>query len=104
VSETNPVPAPDPEAPVPAGWFDRLEDWAKGRITPDIAEVKADTAKVLAHLEALGPNLTSLANVVVTLAKAVDPAAGPVVAEAVAEAERVAADLESLAGRLTNAG
>lgn len=88
------------QAPEPGGLIGRIEEWAREKIAPDIAEVKGDVSKVLAHLEALGPQLASLANVTVTLAKSVDPAAGPAVAEAVTEAEKVAANLEALAGKL----
>jgi hypothetical protein len=93
MSETTPEPAP-------GGLIERVEAWAAKKITPDIADVRAGTAKALAHLEALTPDVTALADVVVKLAGAVDPAAGPVVTEAVAEAQRIAASLKDLAGKI----
>jgi hypothetical protein len=97
-------PAPPASEPEDSGLPARLRKWLDEHVEPGFSDVKADVAKLLAHAGKFTGNLSSLADIVLTVAKAADPAAAPEVAAAVAEAERVAAELKGLAGKFTGNG
>lgn len=94
---TTPDPAP---APAHEGFLGHVRDWFERDIAPEIAVLKADVAKV----KALAPELSGVANTVLALAKAADPAASPEIATLVADAEKAAVVIGRIAAELAAAG
>ena len=82
------------------GLLAHIRAWFERDVEPDIADLKAVAEKV----RDLAPELQTLASVVVTLAKAADPAVAPEVAAAVEVAEKAAEVVARIAADLATAG
>jgi hypothetical protein len=83
-----------------SGLLDHVRAWFSRDVAPELADLKATAVKV----RELAPELKSLADAVVMLAKAVDPAAAPGIAAAVTLAEEAAEAVGRIAGDLAATG
>lgn len=87
---------PVPEAPAP-GFLGHIERWVQEHVAPELATIKADGERLIRFAEAHAANAQSLANVVLTAVKLIDPADAAAAAALIAEAERVAAEADRIA-------
>jgi len=95
---TEPVTPPAPAEP--EGVVGHIERWFEGHVAPDVAEVKGDARTALEYVAAHAANVNALANLVLKIVQAADPAAAPATAALSAEAERITAETARVAGEL----
>jgi hypothetical protein len=94
-----PVVTSEPIAPPEvARAASHLTLWLEQHVAPELARVKADAARALAYAQAHAAHDEAIANLVVGIVSAADPAAAPVLAELLPEAKRVLAEAERLVG------
>jgi hypothetical protein len=80
------------------GLLGHLEDWIATHFAPELARARADAARALESTRAHAAQEEAIANLVVGIVSAADPAAAPVLAELLPEAKRVLAEAERLVG------
>jgi hypothetical protein len=102
-----PGPAPARHAEPPCGLPGHIGQWIAEHVAPEIADIraKAESAaakaeRVLAAAQAHAANVEAIASLVVKITDAADPAAAPLLNALVPEAERALAEAERLAAEL----
>lgn len=95
---TEPVTPPAPAEP--AGVVAHIEKWFESHLALDVAAVKGDAKTALQYVAEHAANVNALANLVLKLIQAADPAAAPAVTALSTEAERITADTARVAGEL----
>jgi hypothetical protein len=91
----DPVVTSEPIAPPEvARAASHLTLWLEQHVAPELARVKADAARALAYAQAHAAQEEAIASLLVKIVSAADPAAAPVLAELVPEAERLLAAAE----------
>jgi hypothetical protein len=94
-----PVVTSEPIAPPEvARVASHLTLWLEQHVAPELAKVKADAARALAYAQAHAANAEALASLLVKIVSAADPAAAPILAALVPEAQRVLTETERLVG------
>lgn len=88
---------PTPEPVTHPGFIAHIEQWVREHVVPELEAIRADAQKAVTALPAALAGIEKLAGIVTTLAKLVDPAAGPEIAALVAEAERIAEEVTQVA-------
>lgn len=83
-----------------SGLIAEVEQWVEQHVAPDVAKVKDDIEKVLEFAEAHAANVQSLANIVLTAVKLIDPADAPAAAALIAAAEKAVAEADRIAQEL----
>jgi hypothetical protein len=97
---STPTPAwPTPE-PQPSGFIGRIRAWFERDVEPRVVAIEGDVAS----LKALAPELSVLADAVVTLAEQADPAATPEIAAVVAGVKVAAAKIAEVVAALQSSG
>jgi hypothetical protein len=94
-----PWPAPPPE-PETGGLLGRLRNWFTREVEPRVIAVEGDVE----NLKKLTPELSVLADAVVTLAEQADPAATPEIAAVVAGVKVAAAKIAEVVAALEAGG